>query len=602
VVPGSYPSSTGTGDNDVKILFFAPHSAIWVHAFPEALIAEALQQGGHEIMYVTCGGTLNRYCIPMISHGLSADASKNERHKVCAQCNQYDSMLRKEFAFQGPRLVDLVDDEEERVVDQILASMTREAIMTLEKDGIALGRIALYQLMLRRKRIDLDFTETEWQEYLVELRNTLYAWQAGLKLLDKECPDRVIVYNGLYSVNRIVCKLAEHRGIPTYFMHAGGNLSNRLQTLMLGRGDTFQFMPHVVSQWPRFAEVPCSRELLSVVTDHYLELLKGRSVFVYSRAKSAQRFDARAHFGVAPHQKLLVATMGSYDEEVAAEMVGARQHQSAPLFATQVEWIKALLSFMKKRADLFLVVRIHPREFPNRRDQAISQHARLLQQVLQDFPSNVAVNWPADGISVYDLADATDVFLNSWSSVGKEMSLLGIPVVIYSDKLAFYPADLNYLGITLDSYFGAIEKALADGWNSERVRYSYRWAALEFVRACILIGDSYPEVEQRVRTLPVKIMGRLRHCIDPYFKQRTDCHGRRPQLSFSTQINRLIESGAESILEQCDPVAVEQNALDDETAALRFEMGRLVRALYPSAAVRAGSQLYVRLSEFARLN
>lgn len=580
----------------MKILFFAPHSAIWVHAFPEALIAEALHQGGHEIVYVTCGGTLNRYCVPMIAHGLATDASTKERNKVCAQCNQSDSMLRGEFGFQGPKLQDLVGDEEERVADQILAGMTRQAIMTLERDGVALGRVALYQLMLLRKRIDLDFTDTEWQEYLVELRNTLYAWQAGRKLLDTERPDRVMVYNGLYSVNRIVCKLAEHRGIPTYFMHAGGNLSNRLQTLLVGRGDTFRFMPHVVSQWPRFAEVPCSGKLLSLVTDHYLELLRGKSVFIYSKAKAAKRFDARAHFGIGPAQKLLVATMGSYDEEVAAEMVGARQHQSAPLFVTQVEWIKALLSFIATRPDLFLVVRVHPREFPNRRDQALSQHARLLQQVLQDLPSNAAVNWPSDGISVYDLADATDVFLNSWSSVGKEMSLLGIPVVIYSDTLAFYPPDLNYLGATLDTYFGAIEKALADGWSGERVRQSYRWAVLEFVHACVFLGDSYLEVEHPVRSLPVKIVDRLRRSIDPYFKQRADCRERLPQFSESERVRKLIELGNDSVLEQMDPAMAKRTDLAEETRCLRHELKRLADALYSDAQARKTSPLYRKLT------
>ena len=39
----------------LKILVFAPHSAIWLHAFPEALIVESLAQEGHEIIYITCG-------------------------------------------------------------------------------------------------------------------------------------------------------------------------------------------------------------------------------------------------------------------------------------------------------------------------------------------------------------------------------------------------------------------------------------------------------------------------------------------------------------------------------------------------------------------
>ena len=41
----------------MKILVFAPHAAIWVHAFPEALIADALHQGWCEAKGFKCRGT-----------------------------------------------------------------------------------------------------------------------------------------------------------------------------------------------------------------------------------------------------------------------------------------------------------------------------------------------------------------------------------------------------------------------------------------------------------------------------------------------------------------------------------------------------------------
>ena len=280
----------------MKILFFAPHSAIWVHAFPEALVAESLRQAGHDIVYVSCGGRLSAFCVPMSASRVAPDAPEPTRRKVCSQCDRSDRVLRREFRLEGPRLQELVSAEDERDVEAVLAGMKREDILSLERDGLPLGRFALYQLMIRRKRMDLDLSDSEWQEYLTELRGTLYAWIAGRKLLATEKPDRVIVYNSLYPVNRVVCKLAEQRDIPTYFLHAGGNLSNRLATLYVARGDTWSFMPQVVAAWPRFADRPCSRKSLSKVTDHFVQLLSGRSVFVYSKAKSAERFDARAHF------------------------------------------------------------------------------------------------------------------------------------------------------------------------------------------------------------------------------------------------------------------------------------------------------------------
>ena len=59
-----------------KILFFAPHTAIWVFAFPEALVAEALAEHGHDIVHVGCGEIYRRFCVPMLR-----DASRLRRRR-----------------------------------------------------------------------------------------------------------------------------------------------------------------------------------------------------------------------------------------------------------------------------------------------------------------------------------------------------------------------------------------------------------------------------------------------------------------------------------------------------------------------------------------
>ena len=403
----------------------------------------------------------------------------------------------------------------------------------------------------------------------------------------------MIVYNGLYSVNRAACLLAEARGIPALFLHAGANLSNRLQRLMLGRGDTFSYYSRLVEGWPRFSEIPCESHLLSQVTDHYLQLIEARSIFVYSKVRSDGSFSLRQRFGISASQKVAVATLGSYDEEVAAEMVGARTIRKEPLFKTQVEWIEALVEFMHRHPNIFLIVRVHPREFPNRRDSKKSEHARLLEQALLQLPANVKVNWPTDQISIYDLVEETDVFLNSWSSTGKDMALLGIPTVIYSDEIPLYPTELNYFGDTLESYFSAIERALGDGWSAEKVRRSYRWAAYEFSRSTIDIGDSFHEIEMPKRSLLEKVGGRLRRQLDKDYRQRGDLQ--RFSLPRSAdQIVDVVESAARTVVDRLQPEASVSS--EEETRALRAEMRRLAEALFPSLPERASSRLFARLT------
>ena len=285
------------------------------------------------------------------------------------------------------------------------------------------------------------------------------------RLLDNLRPDRIVLYNALYSVNRTVCRLAELRGIPQYFLHAGENLSNRLETLVFAKDQAFSYYRHLRSQWPRFEHRPCPPQAMRAATDHLLEVARGRSAWAYSAA-SGNRADLRKAFGIRDGQRVICATMSSDDERFGAEVVGVLPPTEGLLYAKQVDWIRALVAYVEARPDLCLVIRVHPREFPNKREGVLSDHARLLKEAFANLPANARINWPTENVSLYDLAAITDVFANGWSSAGKEMSLLGLPVVLYSPQFVLYPPGLNYVGTSTAGYFAEIERALADFWES----------------------------------------------------------------------------------------------------------------------------------------
>ena len=577
----------------MKCLFFAPHARIWQHAFPEALVAEAIAENGHTVVYLTCDRFFQAQCIPMIALGVNVDAPDSEKQKVCVACESRRNLLVESFGFQTQNISRFVDRSD---IAEIESIFDRPDLVDLTLDELPVGRYALYQLMVRRKLLAASFGPQEWSEYKVELKNTLLAYFASRKILDVHRPDRVVVYNGLYSVNRVFSKLAEKCGAKSYFLHAGSNLVNQFQRLMIGQKDTFAYMPHCVKVFERFASVPCTGRSLSTVTDHYLELFRGRSPFVYSSAKSRGTFDVRSHFGIKPSQKILLATLSSYDEEVAAEVVGAREYRNAPLFPSQIEWVKALNEFVSSREDLFLLIRVHPREFPNRRERAKSQHAAQLETALLTLPQNAAVNWPSDRISLYDLVEHVDVVLNAWSSVGKEMSILGLPVVIYSSEIAFYPTTLNYLGEQKDDYFRCIEQALSDGWNFERIRAAYRWGAFEFDRATVSIESGYQGGPTSKRTIPRRAVDRMMRRFDPLFTERRDCRKRRRPIDTADEIVRVIESGAVSPVDMLDPGMIERSTVEQETSDLKRELIKLANALYPDVKSRSNNRLYAHMT------
>ena len=578
----------------MKILFFAPHAGVWIHAFPEALVADALQQEGHEIIYVGCGGLLNTHCVSMSAFGVPYEGTASAKDRICTLCKKNEAIIRTGFSFSGPDLTTLIGDADLSFADDLLAVTAREDYFELAVDGVEVGKIALYEILIQIKKGTLDLSESEWQRYRANLRNSVLVLRIAQRLLDEVRPDRIVLYNALYAVNRIVCRLAESRGIPQYYLHAGDNLSNRLQTLVLARNHAFFYYSYLRSIWPEIRDRPCAHGAMKSSTDHLLEVAKGRSAWAYSAA-SKRGVDIRKIFGIRDEQKIICATMSSDDERFGGEVVGVLPSLDGILFPKQVDWIRALVEYAAPRKDLFLLIRVHPREFPNKRESVLSEHAKTLMSAFTSLPDNVKINWPTDGISLFDLANVTDVFANGWSSAGKEMAWLGVPVVLYSRDLTLYPPDLNYVGTSKAEYFRQIDRAVLDGWDAERIRKTYRWCAIEYEYSPLDISDSFARDEHG--SYLQKGIKKILRTIAPTREQKSDLRRRAPRLSASDRINRVFNRQLNSAVnfEDLGPEISRQ----EETQALKSELRRIVKGLYGTSADIGKNTLAYKLKHFA---
>ena len=565
----------------MKILFYAPHAAIWVHAFPEALVAESLLQQGNEVVYVGCGRQFKSYCVAMSAFGLKYDSPEKEKENICRKCERNKAFIRKEFGLNGPDIAQELSAEDIRQAEGILKDVTPENYLALEFSGIEVGRLTLYEFLLNHKKNNLEIDPNKWPEYKAALKNSIFSALASMRIIEREKPDRLIAYNSFYSVNHVCCKAADKFTVPHYLLHAGNNMAHRMETLNLSKG----YSCNVLTRnplWGHYKNTPCSSAQLGTVTDHVLALLGAKSIFVYSAPKSLEKIDLRPKFGIAAQQKVLVVTMSCHDERFAAVTIGVMPPDQGLVFPTQIDWIDALTEFITRRPELFLIIRPHPREFPNKRELGTSEYASKLKARLVDLPDNVKVNWPSDQISLYDIANIADVFLNSRSMTGMEMSLLGLPVVIYSpDQLYAYPPDLNYVADSREDYFLQIDRALSHGWDVEFSRKAYRWGVFQDCRTFLDISESYRGDKSFGSSLVTRGMNKVLRKLSPLYQQKQDCRHRANQLKLGKIINDYLESGKDSIVEldRKDPEVV---SLEQETDALKREFGRIYAAMYQS--------------------
>lgn len=502
------------------VVFFAPYAGIWPHAYPEALVASALKQAGENIVYAVCDGMFADGCVVMTAHRLTPSSPKAQREAICQMCRKRRDVLVAGLGATMVKLDDFLPLAERERIANVASTVEPEQIVDFVADGQNVGRIALHETIIHFKLTSLEEMKADsLADFRFRLMHVMFSLHATQAMLRTTTPDRIVAYNTNVSTNYVMMLEAERSGVPTFGLHAGGNMDNRFASLYVFRKNMAllykDWMARFESEW---AALPTTARGIELATRHFLALTSGKTLWVYSEPKKNSYFDARAHYGVQSGQKLILATLSSYDELYSSQMTGLIASPEL-MFSTQVEWMQELIDHVAKRTDLFLVIRVHPRELPNLRDKIHSNHAKRLAVALANLPPNVKVNWPEERISLYDLLPHVDVGLNGWSSTGKEMALLGIPVVIFTGEILFYPASLNILASTKAEYFTLIDDACKAAWSFERIRQVFRWLAVEYTLGTINISDGFT-YKEGARSLYRRIIGRLRRMFAYRFEAR----------------------------------------------------------------------------------
>lgn len=570
-----------------RVLFFSPSADIWEHSFPEALVAEMLVQKGLGVTMARCRGMLRPLCPAGQAAGFTLDTPEEVQRELCQRCSAKGQLTDQKMGLRHVDIDDHVEPSDEALVHDLVnqANAMRPTLQhavdfdQLRIDGHPVGRTALYELILRHKKNDFEFSDAVWREYCVFLKLAAKVTLISGRLLRAERPDRVSTYNSLYIAHRAFCLQARQSGIDQYFMHAGTNLARQHGTLMIGRDFTWGYLRGLKERFGIYRDQPVSRAAIEDVTEHFACLLSSGSSFVYSAARSVEYLDVRARFGATRDQKFIVASTSSYDERFAVESVNAASPPATLLFPRILDWVAHLIDIAAQRPEWFVLIRVHPREFPNRRDRVQSEHSQRMKALLQNLPDNVKVNWPDDNLSLYDLAQEADLFLNAWSSVGKEMTLLGLPVVIYSPEIVLYPTELNGVGTTREGYLAAIETALAEGWNFERCKKAFRWYALEFSRSCVDMRASFAPSRRYHRSLAERVFLRLMRALIGLPQERWDLLRRRPMPRAQEVVYALYDRGLASS-EQAQPQESFVGSPEEEAAAMRAGLTQLGEHLF----------------------
>jgi len=173
--------------------------------------------------------------------------------------------------------------------------------------------------------------------------------------------------------------------------------------------------------------------------------------------------------------------MSSIDERAAWEYAKESEvSQGGALFRDQWSWLSFLIKKYESMPDQILVIRPHPREFPNKREPVTSQAAQRIKQLADTTSAqNIIFNFPQDGLSLYDLMKSSSFILNSSSSAGLEAVLFGKYVLGNGDVITAYPPEIHKQPRDVPEYSLLIDQAESEISSFLELRLAYRW--LSFV-------------------------------------------------------------------------------------------------------------------------
>ena len=470
----------------MKLVTFSPFSNIWEHSYPESLLTSGLASLGWEIEAITCDGVLNNFCVAMSAAGLSENAELKDRTKVCSACHKRRNLIKTSFGQSQINLETILTPASKPIIIEILASIDKHNWVELKVDGIPLGRYAAYEMWLHNKLLVTEFSDELWPIYLGQLENTLNTYFAAKNYFETNKVDAALVYNDRYSVNHAFCAAAELYGVNAYMIHGGWHMVRRGESLTLMKSGTTMADIFESDSWINYSKTPIDVKTIELVEEHFTGLWQGSSAFAYSKGlEGISPSTLRERLGIDNSSKVALASMSSLDEILGVQLIGMAPEldPANTLFVDQLEWVKHLLGFARKQPEIHVVLRLHPRMFPNKRELKLSPVVEEIMKLKDNAPTNFTFNVPEDEIGLYDLAQIVDVLLNYSSSVGAELMALGIPTVTPKSSYFYtYPNELNRIGQTKNEYDHKIISAVEEGWSIENSRAAFRWYGFLFTR------------------------------------------------------------------------------------------------------------------------
>ncbi|HSG25895.1 MAG TPA: hypothetical protein VLA32_07225 [Anaerolineales bacterium] len=314
-------------------------------------------------------------------------------------------------------------------------------------------------LQYTRQVEEVDKTDPLYQ---LRLQRNRTAAEIFLGLLQKDRPDVVVVPNGMILEFGALFQVARFLEIPVVSFEFG----EQRDRIWIAQDKSVMYQD-TREMWERYKDQPFTRK----ERDRIEELFASRQ-----NASLWQQFSRQWQEVPTEGIQAVKEKVGLDDRPVvlmAANVIGDSLTLKRQVFsANMTEWIQRTLEYFSDKPQIQFVLRIHPGERytdgPSVED--------IVRQKFTSLPDHLHIISAQDPINTYDLVAVADLGLTYTTTVGMEMAMSGLPVIV-SGNTHYRGKGFTLDPDSWDTYFSLLDSVIESpgSYRLEEAQQTLAW-------------------------------------------------------------------------------------------------------------------------------
>lgn len=289
--------------------------------------------------------------------------------------------------------------------------------------------------------------DRESRLYKMRVQRNRGAAAAALRAVASEKPDVALIPNGLVTELGMFYRTADFLGIPTVTYE----FNDHREQIWLAQGEVVM-RQNTDALWEARGREPLTDSQRAEITGFERARsegkLYGKGTRLWQDATAEGGARVRRDLNLDGRPVILLAT------NVLGDSLTLGRHRFA---GSMAEWLGATVRHLISQAGIQLVVRVHPGERLIKGTSMLD----VIRRAATGNPENLHIVTPSEKINTYDIMDIASLGLVYTTTVGLEMALRGIPVIV-AGSTHYGKRGFTYDPDSWDDYFKILNEVIAN--------------------------------------------------------------------------------------------------------------------------------------------